>query len=150
MSTQLPGSSPYGAVILERFRRPRRRGALAAANVRGERANALCGDRVRVELAVDPTTDRVRDAGFVGDACAVCVAAASLLADHVVGATLGDAEGVTAEEIVTWLEAPLPESRHACARLPLDAMLAGIAEYRAAARRASSSSRPAGESGEAA
>jgi NifU-like protein involved in Fe-S cluster formation len=137
-------------VILEHFRRPRRRGALAAADVRGERANALCGDRVRVELAVDASTGRVRDAGFVGDACAVCVAAASLLADHVVGATLGDAERVSPEEIVTWLDAPLPEPRRACARLPLDAMRAGIAEYRAAARGESVVSSPLGESGEVA
>jgi NifU-like protein involved in Fe-S cluster formation len=129
MSASSGGS--YGGVILEHFRRPRRRGALASANVRGERANALCGDRVRVELLVDAATDVVRDAGFVGDACAVCVAAASLLAERVVGGTLDAAARISADELTALLDAPIPNARRACARLPLDAMRAGIAEYRA-------------------
>ena len=41
-------SGPYGATILEHFRRPRNQGRLPNADASAEGANPLCGDRVRI------------------------------------------------------------------------------------------------------
>ena len=61
--------APYGATIMEHFRRPRNQGPLPGADVAREGANPLCGDRVRVELTVrdgvvaDPAPVRWADVG---------------------------------------------------------------------------------------
>jgi nitrogen fixation NifU-like protein len=151
-------SSPYGAVVLEHFRRPRHRGALVAPDASAEAFNPLCGDRVRVELRIEPAPGEARVAGaridgaridgaridgariaearFVGDACAIGVAAASLLMERVAGAPLDDAERVSLDELVALLGAGVPAARLACARLPLDALRAGASAYRARLARA--------------
>ena len=75
--------APYGTTIMEHFRRPRNHGSLPGAHVAREGANPLCGDRIRVELAVRDGV--VADARFTANACAISVAAASLLTERIRG-----------------------------------------------------------------
>jgi len=44
----------YSDVIRDRWRRPRHRGELPGANAVAEDVNPLCGDRVRMMLAIAP------------------------------------------------------------------------------------------------
>ena len=60
----------YSDVIRERWRRPRFRGELPGASAVAEDVNPLCGDRVRLMLALDG--ERIAAARFVGDSCAIC------------------------------------------------------------------------------
>jgi len=46
-------AGPYSATILDHFKQPRNRGSLPAPTVAQEGTNPLCGDRVRIELALD-------------------------------------------------------------------------------------------------
>jgi nitrogen fixation protein NifU and related proteins len=117
-------ATPFGATILEHFRRPRNRGALVAPDVSQEGFNALCGDRVRMELAVSDGV--VQDARFTADACAISIAAASLLTERVRGLSLTDAECIAPEELIQSLGAEIPAARRACALLPLTTLQAGI------------------------
>ena len=48
-----------------------------------EEYNPLCGDRILMQLQI--TEDRVVAAAFDGEACAICMASASLLCDIVPG-----------------------------------------------------------------
>ena len=116
-------STPFGDTILEHFRRPRNRGSLATPDIAAE-GTLLCGDRVRVQLAVE--NDRIVEARFVADACAVCIAAASLLTSHVVGLSPVGAAEIEDDVALGWLNASLPTGRHACGLLPLEVLRRGV------------------------
>ena len=121
-------NAPYGGVILEHFRRPRNRGAIDRPDVSAEGANPLCGDRVRVQLTI--ANDIVTEARFVADACAICIASASLLTSYVEGAPLSRAHALDADTIVRWLDAEIPTARLACATLPMEALHRGLQQWR--------------------
>jgi nitrogen fixation NifU-like protein len=119
---------PYSAKILEHFRRPRNQGTLEHPTVSQEGSNPLCGDRVRVELVVEDGV--VRAAKFVANACAVCVASASVLTDLVHDAPLDEVESLTTDELLRVLDARLPAARLACVSLPLTVLHTGVLLYR--------------------
>ncbi|MEM6455933.1 MAG: Fe-S cluster assembly sulfur transfer protein SufU [Acidobacteriota bacterium] len=82
----------YQDVLIDHYRRPRNYGPLAADDAdRGvvqdaEGYNALCGDRVHVEVRLDD--DHVADIAFTGESCAICTASASAMTECVKGETL--------------------------------------------------------------
>jgi nitrogen fixation NifU-like protein len=81
----------YGALVLEHYRNPRNRGVLAACTHAADGANPLCGDSLRIELLCDD--GRIVELRHAGEACAVAIATASMLADVVSGL---DAQAVAA------------------------------------------------------
>jgi nitrogen fixation NifU-like protein len=81
----------YQEVILDHSRHPRHFGALDAATHMGEGYNPLCGDRVKIYLAVDDQ-NRIKDIAFEGKGCAISQASASLMTDMLVGRTIEEAE----------------------------------------------------------
>jgi nitrogen fixation protein NifU and related proteins len=81
----------YQEVILDHSRHPRHFGALDAATHTGEGYNPLCGDRVKIYLAVDDQ-NRIKDIAFEGKGCAISQASASLMTDMLVGRTIEEAE----------------------------------------------------------
>lgn len=122
---------PYSDTILEHFRHPRNHGALPGATITQEGTNPLCGDRVRIQLALEG--DIVRDARFSANACAVCVASASLLTDLVQRAPLDEVETLTVDDLMRALNADLPGARIGCVSLPLTVMHTGVMLYRMSA-----------------
>lgn len=120
--------NPYGRLLIEHFRYPHNRGALPNPTVSEEGANPLCGDRVRVELRI--AGRRVEAAAFTANACALCIAGASVLTDLVTGAPIDEVDTLTVDDLLRSLEADVPASRLNCIRLPLTVMHAGIALYR--------------------
>jgi nitrogen fixation NifU-like protein len=120
----------YGATILEHFRRPRNQGALPTADVVREGANPLCGDWLRLELAMtDAEGGRaIAEARFTANACAVSVAAASILTERVRGLSAADAESLPEGELLRALDAELPAPRLRCALLPLVVLREALAE----------------------
>jgi nitrogen fixation NifU-like protein len=116
--------SAFPPAVLEHFRRPHNRGRLDAPDAWSEGANPLCGDRVRIELAV--ADDRIAAARFQGDACAVTIAAASLLTSRVVGMTLREVESLGDADVIELLGGPVPDARRRCATLPLDVLHAAL------------------------
>jgi nitrogen fixation protein NifU and related proteins len=112
--------APYGATIMEHFRRPRNQGPLPAADIVREGANPLCGDRIRIELAVQE--GQVTEARFTANACAISVAAASLLTERVRGMSAAGVRAIRDEEMLAALGDEIPLARRACAVLPLATM----------------------------
>jgi nitrogen fixation NifU-like protein len=122
---------PYGAIVLEHFRRPRNRRSLPAATAIREAYNPLCGDRVRIELELDG--ENIRDAGFTADACAICTASASLLTLRLAGSTVARALGLTDDDVIAALGANVPAARVECAVLPVRAMRDALSGLHASA-----------------
>ena len=86
----------------------------------------MCGDRIRVELRIHEST--IEAAGFTADACALCIASASVLTEHARGMTLSDAAAIDGAWINGALEGEPPKARVRCAVLPLDTLKRAIAE----------------------
>jgi nitrogen fixation NifU-like protein len=119
-------SAPYGATIMEHFRRPRNHGPLPAADIAREGANPLCGDRIRIELMMRDGC--VADARFTANACAISVAAASLLTERVRGMAAADVLAIPHEEMLSALGGEIPPARRACAILPLTTLVLALGE----------------------
>jgi molybdenum cofactor cytidylyltransferase len=113
-------SQPYSSVVLENFRRPMNRERLTNANATADGVNPLCGDRIRIECEV--SGGRVHQVAFTGDACAICIAAASLLSERVKGRPVRAAMAVDDAQIIGWLDGAPVASRRRCATLPLETL----------------------------
>jgi nitrogen fixation protein NifU and related proteins len=124
--------SALRAVVLAHFKHPKNRGPLDGANASAEGANPLCGDRVRVQLRVDAGV--IADARFTADACALCVASASLLTERVRGLGADAAASVGETWLFAALEGEPPPSRRKCALLPLDTLRRALGGFTAPAR----------------
>ena len=118
------GVGPYGSVIAEHFRRPRNQGPLPDATASAEVVNPLCGDRIRLAVLVDG--DSIVEARFVANACAICIASASLLTEHVRGLSPSDAARLGDESVLALVGA-VPAGRTRCATLPVEALRRALA-----------------------
>jgi len=123
-------STPYGPVLIEHFRHPHNQGTLPAPTISQEGTNPLCGDRVRIELLLEG--DMVREARFTANACAICVASASMLTDLVRSAPLEEVETLVVDDIVRALDARIPSMRMNCIRLPLTVLHGALTLHRRA------------------
>jgi nitrogen fixation NifU-like protein len=119
-------SLPYGATVLDHFRRPRNQRSLERPTLVREGFNALCGDRVRIEVEV--RASRLEDVAFTANACAICTAAASLLTERVRGLSIDDATDVSEASVIAALGTDVPAGRRMCAVLPLRTLREALAE----------------------
>jgi CTP:molybdopterin cytidylyltransferase MocA len=117
----------YTNVIIEHFRRPQNKGRHPRANASAEGANPLCGDRIRMECEVSGA--RVLSAMFTGDACAICVASASLLSDRVKGMRVADIMEIADESLIAVLQGDVPAARRRCATLPLETLRQALTPF---------------------
>lgn len=113
----------YSAKLLRLAAEIPHAGRLAAPDGTAEKVSKLCGSRVVVDVQVDG--DRVTDFAQDVKACALGQAAASVLGQHVLGASLAELE-LTAEQFRAMLKhgGPPPEGRFADL-----AMLAPVKDY---------------------
>jgi len=74
----------YQDIILDHYRRPRNFGPLEGASHQAAGHNPLCGDQVKVFLAVDDH-GQITAAHFEGAGCAISTASASLMTEAVRG-----------------------------------------------------------------
>jgi nitrogen fixation NifU-like protein len=121
-------TAAYSSVIVDHFRNPRNFGSLESPDIVHEGLNPLCGDRIRFELRLRDCT--VEKAGFTGDGCAICLAAASLLTELVCGASIRDGDIIEKETLLQSLECEIKPTRMRCALLPLEVLCAGIRSWR--------------------
>lgn len=118
----------YSDILLDHFRHPRNYGSLTAPDISNEQFNPLCGDRIRLELKLDGTA--VSEAGFKGDACAICTAAASLLTELVRGHNVDTLSNFSDAQILSALASDIQPARLQCALLPLEALREGLKTYK--------------------
>ena len=88
-----------------------------------------CGDVMRLQIKVDPTTDTIIDAKFKTFGCGSAIAASSLATEWIKGKSIDEAEALQNSAIVEELNLP-PVKIH-CSVLAEDAIKSAIADYRA-------------------
>jgi nitrogen fixation NifU-like protein len=112
--------------IIEHYKHPRRRGALAAPTVRERDVNPFCGDEVTIELLLEG--DRVVDAAFEGRGCSLSQATASMLLEEIVGKSTAEIRNWGSAEVFAMLGIEIGPVRQKCALLPLNVLHACVAD----------------------
>ncbi len=106
----------YQEIILQHYRSPRNFGRLDHPDLAGEESNPLCGDHIRLELQLDPSThQKIERVAFSGDGCAISVASSSMLTAKLEGATLADARRLQRDDVLKLVGIPLSPVRVKCA-----------------------------------
>src|SRR5215470_13629813 len=118
----------YSDTLLDHFHNPRNYGSLPTPDTAYEEFNPLCGDRIRIELEI--SDNRIAEARFVGDGCAISIAAASLLTEMVLGVEIAPGALISDEELLASLKSDIKPSRMKCALLPLEALRSCVKVYR--------------------
>ncbi|MEK7099309.1 MAG: iron-sulfur cluster assembly scaffold protein [Patescibacteria group bacterium] len=112
----------YRQEIIERFRFPRHRGVLKNSHAHAEKANMFCGDEIALYLRLDEKKERVAEARFDGQGCALMTASADILCEAVQGKTPDALRKFTADDLLRMYgEAPSP-ARLKCVLLPYEAL----------------------------
>lgn len=122
--SEVAAQPAYLSLVVEHYRRPRNQRALEAPTHAHEGTNALCGDRLRVEVKVQDGV--IVDAGFQASACAIATASASLLTERVRGAEPGIVAGLSEDDVVAALGEGVPQARRSCATLSLRVMRSAL------------------------
>ncbi len=106
----------YDDYILDNYETPYHRGHVDQPTIAHEDENPLCGDTVHLEIVVDEN-DRVKEAWFDGQGCAISQAAASILSREIEGMTLAELKDFQARNMLDLLRVPLTASRQKCGLL---------------------------------
>src|SRR5277367_2735434 len=109
-------SELYQELILDHQKNPRNFGQLEGANHHAEGFNALCGDKISLDLLTDES-GVIQDLRFKGSGCAISKASASMMTAALKGKKVDEAETIFTQfhEMVTGKSAP--ESGEALGKL---------------------------------
>ena len=110
------GDELYDELILDHYESPYHRGQLEAPSCTHTERNPLCGDRVQLQLQID-SENRIQQAFFDGEGCAISQAAASILCEHIEGMTLTEIEAFDAPAMLDLLQVQLTAVRQRCGLL---------------------------------
>lgn len=115
----------YREVIIDRYKNPQFHGSLDPHNYSYEDDNPLCGDRIRIDVRVDDQ-DKITEAAFSGEGCAISQASADLLVESVIGKSLSEVKSLSKDDILEMLGIQLGAVRLKCALLSLKVLKAGV------------------------
>jgi nitrogen fixation NifU-like protein len=81
----------YQEVILDHYKHPHHRGLREPFGAEVRHVNPTCGDEVTLRVALSGDGETVTDVSYDGQGCSISQASTSVLADQVIGQTVGDA-----------------------------------------------------------
>lgn len=93
----------YQDVILDHYKHPHHRGLREPFGAEVHHVNPTCGDEVTLRVALSDDGQQVTDVSYDGQGCSISQAATSVLADLVIGQSVGDALNTVAafNEMIT-------------------------------------------------
>ena len=115
----------YKEIILDHFHNPRNKGELPNSDIYACEENSLCGDKFCMSLEIEK--DVITDIKFQGEGCALSLACASLLTEHLKGKTILEAEKIDKDTVLGWWGGEdVTPARLKCALLALEALRRGL------------------------
>jgi nitrogen fixation NifU-like protein len=120
----------YSEKLLDHFKNPRNVGTLDKSKTSvgtGLVGAPECGDVMRLQIEVDPTTNMIVDAKFKTFGCGSAIASSSLATEWLKGKSVDEALSIDNMAIVE--ELALPPVKIHCSVLAEDAIKGAIADY---------------------
>lgn len=122
----------YSVQVLDHYENPRNVGSFNKDDAdvgTGLVGAPACGDVLKLQIKVDPTTQTIIDAKFKTYGCGSAIASSSLVTELVKGKTLDQAAEIKNTTIAE--ELALPPVKIHCSILAEDAIKSAIADYKA-------------------
>jgi len=116
----------YSDKVMEHFGNPRNVGVIEDADGIGEVGNPVCGDVMKITIKVDD--DRIEDIKFQTLGCGAAIATSSIVTEMAKGMTLGDAVGITKNQVAEELDG-LPPAKMHCSLLATDGLKVAVDDY---------------------
>jgi len=85
----------FQELILEHYRKPRNRGAIADADATVHMTNPTCGDEIHLGLRLDDE-GRIAEVRFLGEGCSISQASASMMTSLLVGKSPAEVQELSA------------------------------------------------------
>ncbi len=130
MITDIPANTEeeelYKENIIDHYKNPRNKRKMDDCAIEHKELNPLCGDEITVFIDVDK--EKVIDASFQGQGCAISQASISMLTDKLKGMSITEAQTLQREDILEMLGIPVGPVRMKCALLSLKTVVRGIEE----------------------
>ena len=117
----------YSEKVMDHFMHPRNVGEIENADGVGTVGNAVCGDIMRMYLAIDDE-GVIRDAKFKTFGCGAAVATSSMATELVRDRTIAEAMQVTNKAVAEALDG-LPKVKIHCSLLAEEAIHAALWDY---------------------
>ena len=121
----------YSSKVIDHYENPRNVGGLEAGDQAvgtGMVGAPACGDVMKLQIKVNPSTGVIEDARFKTYGCGSAIASSSLVTEWVKGKTLDQAFELKNSQIAN--ELALPPVKIHCSILAEDAIKAAVADYR--------------------
>lgn len=112
----------YQEVIIDHGRHPRNFGVMPEATHVLDGYNPLCGDKLKLFLNIKE--NKIEKAMFEGSGCAISMASASLMSQHLQGKNLEEAQ-----KLFQWFHAMVVDKHQPSEYLGKLAILEGVKEY---------------------
>ena len=125
----------YTDLVMDHFSNPRNVGEIEDADGVGQIGNPVCGDVMRISIAV--ADDHIKDIKFKTFGCGAAVATSSMVTELVLGKTLAEAielpsnpqQGFFDIKAVAEALGGLPANKMHCSNLAADALHLAIQDY---------------------
>jgi len=121
----------YSEKVIDHYNDPRNVGSLKNKDENtgtGLVGAPECGDVMKLQIQVNPDTNKIVDAKFKTFGCGSAIASSSLATEWVKGKSIDEAMSIKNTEIVE--ELSLPPVKIHCSVLAEDAIKAAISDYR--------------------
>jgi nitrogen fixation NifU-like protein len=121
----------YSEKVIDHYEHPRNVGSFSKDDEdvgTGMVGAPACGDVMKLQIKVNPTTGLIEDAKFKTYGCGSAIASSSLVTEWVKGKTLDEAGAITNSEIAE--ELALPPVKIHCSILASDAIAAAVKDYK--------------------
>ena len=115
----------YSVTFKDHLAHPRNAGELPEASAIAERCNPVCGDRLRLSLAVHD--ERIEAARYLAYGCPPTLVCGSVLTELIIGKTVADALKLTRSELLAAVGG-LPSRKHHAAALAIEALNAAVSQ----------------------
>lgn len=117
----------YTDLVMDHFTNPRNVGEIEDADGIGQIGNPVCGDVMRISIAVDDK-DHIADVKFKTFGCGAAVATSSMVTEMVMGKSLEEAADISNKAVAEALGGLPPNKMH-CSNLAADALHLAIQDY---------------------
>ncbi|KFH41055.1 Iron sulfur cluster assembly protein-like protein [Hapsidospora chrysogenum ATCC 11550] len=130
IASSITARRSYHEKVLDHYSRPRNVGSMDKKDMHvgtGLVGAPACGDVMKLQIRVDPETNKISDVKFKTFGCGSAIASSSYLTELVRGMSLDDAGKVQNTEIAK--ELCLPPVKMHCSMLAEDAIKSAISDY---------------------